>query len=1313
MNIVNLLCTRLSRYRLLAWLAAALPVAGISMEYYLPEQPESAIAATLPLGDVTLASSYHVYQDQKITQGDILLPKAGLNARSAIFDNRSLWQNGIVPYVIAEGVSDGLRARLTDAIQHWHDATGLRFEAHTDTHNLGAFVAVYGADICASNIGKVGTVNYLLLSEFCSTGSIIHELGHTAGLLHEHMRSDRDAYIQINTENIRPQALHNFTETAPIGFRNFGDYDFDSIMHYTATAFSANGSPTITARYANVEFGQRDHLSALDRATVNLMYGSDIAIQATLSNQNSTLPTLTLTVHNQGPMGVNDIDLSMASTEGIAAPRFTAGSCAEQSKCVVPHLDAGEQIELIVRLYSRDMGTDHVKVTASSQVHDHDLSNNMHTLPVAINHISHPPMQNDELTSVAGGSLSGFTALVLSMLTLVTRQTRQRPQTKLPIITVGPLAALLMVLTGCEQGSTAIEIRDLQSDTASVSQDAITRNLWASTIPLEAADSIRLLKTTVRDRRGVHHNWDDVSERIDTNQATMSLPAFESDEEFLGEVYRLEADFDGYVIGRVLYQDQNTPKTLALEILPIHDLIYQSTRWTAQRTVSQIEDEKVDQMVNLGLSLIKRIDSIWRTLTLGKTHAYTPFDADAAKLIDFNKPIVLSHYAERVHKQQDRGPIVTELLSMHSYVPDRRLDDILQIGKQVILSNQSACTWLTQRYQSGFFNISDQDLCLDPADLIVHNHNAIVLRVQPNVLQLYTLSNERLIYEDRLTLDVPILDVAAYDSGFAILGDDKVLYYYRTDGAKFESIDSIAVKFGPVGLQVFDNQLMVYGVQNHLYHLQDNLLVHQKKLLTKGIVAQGGVSGKDFVILHGKTRLLVYRQAADGLLAYTEHLTWAPIYFSPPRSDLTLDDVVLIDDQLHGIFSWAFHTGDGTPSARHYYDTAHVIHDDSGLHVDTAYTPVKIGDRKNNAKLKMVGTTLMMVHSDGPPISLGTNFIEVLESAHKFNYLTDIELFDTNAAKNSAVALGKVPGQVDAYLRDNLYIVEGHDRLYYYYAPLEDSAVYQVDQGIDWMGKVGDQYWLTSMDGRLIRLTHDSDNQQFIETHNTTTKPIESAASGDHFVAWNLYGSGLHLSALEADTPQNATIALDMDNISHYKVHRNQIAVGGLGELAVWEIAPDLEPTLRYRANTASVIDDIVWLDDNTIAYTDGALGVKVLSIDGQSVQTLSSIETYSTVRQLAYADGYLALADESNTLLVYDLKDPSKPQNIGVLALVPEIKSIAFNQVPVPGTDLVNPYLQLSLSGSTLYQLFVPQRQLACDGLAALEDGRRHCRVN
>ena len=56
-------------------------------------------------------------------------------------------------------------------------------------------------------------------------------------------RPDRDEYIKINWENIKPGKEGNFGKRTEVGITEF--YDFKSIMHYEANAFSINGQKTI------------------------------------------------------------------------------------------------------------------------------------------------------------------------------------------------------------------------------------------------------------------------------------------------------------------------------------------------------------------------------------------------------------------------------------------------------------------------------------------------------------------------------------------------------------------------------------------------------------------------------------------------------------------------------------------------------------------------------------------------------------------------------------------------------------------------------------------------------------------------------------------------------------------------------------------------------------------------------------------------------------------------------------------------------------------------------------------------------------
>ena len=42
------------------------------------------------------------------------------------------------------------------------------------------------------------------INKICRKGNIMHEIGHTLGLAHEHARPDRDQYVDIMWENIEP-----------------------------------------------------------------------------------------------------------------------------------------------------------------------------------------------------------------------------------------------------------------------------------------------------------------------------------------------------------------------------------------------------------------------------------------------------------------------------------------------------------------------------------------------------------------------------------------------------------------------------------------------------------------------------------------------------------------------------------------------------------------------------------------------------------------------------------------------------------------------------------------------------------------------------------------------------------------------------------------------------------------------------------------------------------------------------------------------------------------------------------------------------
>lgn len=77
-------------------------------------------------------------------------------------------------------------------------------------------------------------------------------------------------------KNISPQWFSEFDKVNPSNFNHLGTpYDYQSIMHYSATAFTKNGKVTIVTKNGE-QIGQRFGLSKGDIRRINNKYNCDV-----------------------------------------------------------------------------------------------------------------------------------------------------------------------------------------------------------------------------------------------------------------------------------------------------------------------------------------------------------------------------------------------------------------------------------------------------------------------------------------------------------------------------------------------------------------------------------------------------------------------------------------------------------------------------------------------------------------------------------------------------------------------------------------------------------------------------------------------------------------------------------------------------------------------------------------------------------------------------------------------------------------------------------------------------------------------------
>ncbi len=258
-----------------------------------PRAPQGVPLPDLTPGYVLIEGDIQVRLDRYLAY------LAGLDA---VFGPATYWPGGTVPYVFSTTGSAAVSVANQQAMLVAMASIEVRAGVDFRPRQAGDpdWILVQNSTVNNSPVGVQGGQQNVNIASWGNQFVIAHELYHTLGFQHEQSRSDRGTYVTINLANICGAAvcpagsgpgqcclcLDGAGACIPCAFNFnivsnadvYGDYDFDSLMHYGPADFSCNGQPTISLNAPwntatpPIVIGQRTHFSYMDEIACRGIY---------------------------------------------------------------------------------------------------------------------------------------------------------------------------------------------------------------------------------------------------------------------------------------------------------------------------------------------------------------------------------------------------------------------------------------------------------------------------------------------------------------------------------------------------------------------------------------------------------------------------------------------------------------------------------------------------------------------------------------------------------------------------------------------------------------------------------------------------------------------------------------------------------------------------------------------------------------------------------------------------------------------------------------------------------------------------------
>ncbi|KAF1750212.1 hypothetical protein GCK72_016759 [Caenorhabditis remanei] len=200
-----------------------------------------------------------------------------------------IWPGGVVYYFYDDAFSQEKRTLMKSAMELISSRTCIKFVESKTEKNVVRIFDENGS--CSSHIGYIGEGEQKIwLGDNCQViGTFVHEMMHTLGIYHTHIRYDRDDYVTVNLTGLPENLKKNFNKQTPEMTINAVPYEYGSVMHYSTNLFAPR---TILAK----QYGYQNTMglsivSFYDMVNINTLYSCGCAVHLDCKNGGYTNPS--------------------------------------------------------------------------------------------------------------------------------------------------------------------------------------------------------------------------------------------------------------------------------------------------------------------------------------------------------------------------------------------------------------------------------------------------------------------------------------------------------------------------------------------------------------------------------------------------------------------------------------------------------------------------------------------------------------------------------------------------------------------------------------------------------------------------------------------------------------------------------------------------------------------------------------------------------------------------------------------------------------------------------------------------------------